>query len=167
MQKQIKILLTLLTVSILAVSCAANNPNNPIGSDNANFSKLKKNWIDSYKSVYSITENEFKNLYLDNNTLTYKVSYSTSILEITWNPDNTSGIIYGQYTINNNNQNDNGKYYAISFQGLTDNSVSISGAGKFVNGSYDSSAETLEEAKTKFTVENGYFSFYSDCTVSK
>ena len=46
MQKQIKILLTLLTALILAVSCAENNPNNPTntipGTDNPNFSKLKK-----------------------------------------------------------------------------------------------------------------------------
>ncbi|PPS22174.1 hypothetical protein [Brachyspira murdochii] len=64
MQKQIKILLTLITVLILAVSCAKNNPNNPNnninngGSDGertytfiASEEMLSKPWTDQTKKI--------------------------------------------------------------------------------------------------------------------
>lgn len=160
MQKQIKILSTLLTVLILAVSCANTNPNDPTKTKEE---LLKQKWQDNNTtygiSQYHITDNKFDSLY-DNS-----VNYSITIEKIAWNADNTSGIIYGKYTVNNNNPNYVGKYYAISFKGLTDSAVSICGASKqLADGSYDSSAETLDEAKTKFTEANGYFDFYSDCT---
>lgn len=173
MQKQIKILLTILMALVLSVSCSKNNPNDPTstiaGTDNANFSKLKKNWISDYGAgyeLYNITENSLESAGSYNN-LPETVGYKISIEEISWNSDNTSGIIYGKYTIDNNNNNKNlGKYYAVSFKNLTDTSISICGASKQLeDGSYDSSAETLQEAKTKFTEDNGYFAYYSDCTV--
>lgn len=161
MQKQIKIFSTLLTVLVLAVSCANTNPNDPTKE-----TKLQRKWQDNNTtygiSQYHITDNKFDSLY--NNS----VSYSISIEEIVWNSDNTSGIIYGKYTVNNNNPNYVGKYYAVSFKGLADSAVSICGASKqLADGSYDSSAESLEEAKTKFTKDNGYFDIYSDCTAVK
>lgn len=166
MQKQIKILSTLLTVLILAVSCANTNPNDPTKTKEE---LLKQKWQDNDTtygiSQYHITDNKFDSLY--NNS----VSYSITIEKIAWNTDNTSGIIYGKYTVNNNNPNYVGKYYAISFKGLADSKVSISGASKNIGTTekptYDSSAESLEEAKTKFTEANGYFDFYSDCTAVK
>lgn len=166
MQKQIKILSTLLTVLILAVSCANTNPNDPTKTKEE---LLKQKWQDNDTtygiSQYHITDNKFDSLY--NNS----VSYSITIEKIAWNTDNTSGIIYGKYTVNNNNPNYVGKYYAISFKGLADSKVSISGASKNIGTTekptYDSSAESLEEAKTKFTEANGYFSYYSECTAVK
>lgn len=163
MQKQIKIFSTLLTVLVLAVSCANTNPNDPTKTKEE---LLKQKWQDNDTtygiSQYHITDNKFDSLY--NNS----VSYSITIEKIAWNTDNTSGIIYGKYTVNNNNPNYVGKYYAISFKGLADSKVSISGASKqLADGSYDSSAETLDEAKTKFTEANGYFSYYSECTAVK
>ncbi|MEI0594089.1 hypothetical protein R4K52_10390 [Brachyspira pilosicoli] len=163
MQKQIKIFSTLLTVLVLAVSCANTNPNDPTKTKEE---LLKQKWQDNDTtygiSQYHITDNKFDSLY--NNS----VSYSITIEKIAWNTDNTSGIIYGKYTVNNNNPNYVGKYYAISFKGLADSKVSISGASKNIGTTekptYDSSAESLEEAKTKFTEANGYFDFYSDCT---
>ncbi|CCG57430.1 hypothetical protein WESB_1965 [Brachyspira pilosicoli WesB] len=163
MQKQIKIFSTLLTVLVLAVSCANTNPNDPTKTKEE---LLKQKWQDNDTtygiSQYHITDNKFDSLY--NNS----VSYSIIIEKIAWNTDNTSGIIYGKYTVNNNNPNYVGKYYAISFKGLADSKVSISGASKNIGTTekptYDSSAESLEEAKTKFTEANGYFDFYSDCT---
>lgn len=163
MQKQIKIFSTLLTVLVLAVSCANTNPNDPTKTKKE---LLKQKWQDNDTtygiSQYHITDNKFDSLY--NNS----VSYSITIEKIAWNTDNTSGIIYGKYTVNNNNPNYVGKYYAISFKGLADSKVSISGASKNIGTTekptYDSSAESLEEAKTKFTEANGYFDFYSDCT---
>lgn len=166
MQKQIKIFSTLLTVLVLAVSCANTNPNDPTKTKEE---LLKQKWQDNDTtygiSQYHITDDKFDSLY--NNS----VSYSITIEKIAWNTDNTSGIIYGKYTVNNNNPNYVGKYYAISFKGLADSKVSISGASKNIGTTekptYDSSAESLEEAKTKFTEANGYFDFYSDCTAVK
>ncbi|PLV58207.1 hypothetical protein [Brachyspira pilosicoli] len=166
MQKQIKIFSTLLTVLVLAVSCANTNPNDPTKTKEE---LLKQKWQDNDTtygiSQYHITDNKFDSLY--NNS----VSYSITIEKIAWNSDNASGIIYGKYTVNNNNPNYVGKYYAISFKGLADSKVSISGASKNIGTTekptYDSSAESLEEAKTKFTEANGYFAQYSDCTAVK
>ena len=176
MQKQIKILLTLLTALILTVSCSS--PNNPItGTDNANFSKLKKSWVNDYGTGYqlfNITENSVENAGSYNGA-PESVGYKISIEEIAWNSDNASGIIYGKYTVNNNNTDYVGKYYAISFKGLTDSSVSISAAANATGETdpetgwaiYDSAAESLEEAKTKFTEANNSFSYYSDFTVKQ
>ncbi|WP_455145839.1 hypothetical protein [Brachyspira pilosicoli] len=166
MQKQIKIFSILLTVLVLAVSCANTNPNDPTKTKEE---LLKQKWQDNDTtygiSQYHITDNKFDSLY--NNS----VSYSITIEKIAWNTDNTSGIIYGKYTVNNNNPNYVGKYYAISFKGLADSKVSISGASKNIGTTekptYDFSAESLEEAKTKFTEANGYFGSYSDCTAVK
>lgn len=163
MQKQIKIFSTLLTVLVLAVSCANTNPNDPTKTKEE---LLKQKWQGNDTtygiSQYHITDNKFDSLY--NNS----VNYSITIEKIAWNADNTSGIIYGKYTVNNNNPNYVGKYYAVSFKGLADSAVSICGASKqLADGSYDSSAESLEEAKTKFTKDNGYFGYYSDCTAVK
>lgn len=52
-------------------------------------------------------------------------------------------------------------FYVVAYKGLTDNACSFSNAYKF--GGVEST-KTLKEAKKEFTVENGYFSFYSDCT---
>lgn len=53
---------------------------------------------------------------------------------------------------------DVGKWYAISFKDLTNKSISISGAY-----GTKASTDTLEEAVKEFTIENGYFSLYSEC----
>lgn len=53
---------------------------------------------------------------------------------------------------------DAGKWYAISFIGLTANAVKVSGAY-----GAKTSTDTLEEAVAEFTVDNGYFAFYSTC----
>lgn len=156
MQKQIKIFSTLLTVLVLAVSCANTNPNDPTKETN-----LQQNWkyADGNDGGYNITADKVDSLYQGS------VSYSVAIKEIAWNADNTSGIIYGQYTTAPSyNTGVANKYYAIAFKDLTSDTVSISGAYK-VNGV--SATDTLAEAKTTFTEANGYFDFYSDCTAVK
>ncbi|MDY4902884.1 MAG: hypothetical protein SO116_08470 [Treponema sp.] len=80
----------------------------------------------------------------------------------------SSGYIYFKYTkaleINGSeysyteNAPDVGKWYAVSFKGLTENTVQISAAYKKGG---ETSTETLEEAISEFTVENGYFDSYS------
>lgn len=156
MQKQIKIFSTLLTVLVLAVSCANTNPNDPTKETN-----LQQNWkyADGNDGGYNITADKVDSLYQGS------VSYSVAIKEIAWNADNTSGIIYGQYTTAPSyNTGVANKYYAIAFKDLTSDTVSISGAYK-VNGV--SATDTLAEAKTTFTEANGYFAQYSDCTAVK
>lgn len=161
MQKQIKILLTLLTALILAVSCAKNNPNDPTNTawkDNPNHNLLKKSWYDtaSKDSTYNYDGTTFSSSWKGT------VSYSFTVEEIVWGSDNTSGIIYGKYTANTYSPQLVGKYYAVSFKSLTAESVSIAGAYKQDG---VSATDTLEEAKTTFTEANGYFSQYSDCKV--
>ena len=160
MQKQIKILLTLLTVLILAISCASpNDPTNTNWKDNTNHDLLKKSWYDtaSTDSTYNYDGTTFSSSWQGT------VSYSFTVEEIVWGSDNTSGIIYGKYTANTTYPELVGKYYAVSFKDLTSESVSIAGAYKAEGGV--SATDTLEEAKTTFTEANGYFNQYSACKV--
>lgn len=148
MQKQIKIFSTLLTVLVLAVSCANTNPNDPTKETN-----LQQNWkyADGNDGGYNITADKVDSLYQGS------VSYSVAIKEIAWNADNTSGIIYGKYTTAPSyNTGVANKYYAFAFKDLTSDTVYISGAYK--NGGV-SATDTLAEAKTTFTEANGYFVF--------
>ena len=66
----------------------------------------------------------------------------------------------GTYTEDPSLAPDVGKWYCVSFTNLTATSVRISGA---YNANGKSSCQTLEEAKTEFTIDNGYFAYYSDC----
>lgn len=171
MQKQIKILLTILMALVLAISCSKNNPNDPTKTKDM----LQQKW--EYAtwegSGYNITADKVDSYYTYNNA--EQISYSVTIKEIVWNADNTSGMIYGQYTSHSDTTLVN-KWYAFAFQNLTDTTIDICGASKQIGtdpdtgyGIFDSSAETLEEAKTKFTEANGYFTFngYSKCKVVK
>lgn len=162
MQKQIKIFSTLLTVLVLAVSCANTNPNDPTKETN-----LQQKWeYSTYAgSGYNITAQKVDSYYTDNGN--ENISYSISIEEIAWNADNTSGIIYGKYTTAPSyNTGVANKYYAIAFKDLTSDTVSISGAYK---GDGISATDTLAEAKTTFTEADGYFVFGdgSKCTAVK
>lgn len=94
----------------------------------------------------------------DGITFTSINTYKMEVERIIWNSD-ASGIIYGKYTENTYSQSVVGKYYAVSFKDLTDTSISISGAYK--DGKM--SADTLVEAITEFTINNGYYGTYSSC----
>ena len=80
------------------------------------------------------------------------------VKSIIWSSD-ASGIIYGRYTENTYDSSVVGKYYAVSFKDLTDTSISICGAYKDGKMATDS----LVEAITEFTINNGYYSLYSSC----
>lgn len=86
-------------------------------------------------------------------------SYKMKVKSIIWSSD-ASGIIYGRYTENTYDSSVVGKYYAVSFKDLTYSSVSISGAYK-KDGKI--ATDSLVEAITEFTINNGYYSFYSSC----
>lgn len=94
----------------------------------------------------------------DGITFTSSGSYKMKVKSIIWSSD-ASGIIYGRYITNNFYTNVVGKYYAVSFKDLTDTSISISGA--FKGGKM--AADSLIEAISEFTINNGYYSFYSSC----
>lgn len=130
-------------------------------------SDLYGTWISSFNEYYEISENSFKN-YGD----VWK-GYEGDFIKIIPNEnDNTSGTIFIKYTSSlcsthltyDKDATDVGKWYAINYKNLTEDSVSLSGANK-ADGK--TSTQTLDEAKKEFTVENGYFSYYSECKKSK
>ena len=95
----------------------------------------------------------------DGITFTSSGSYKMKVKSIIWSSD-ASGIIYGRYTENTYSPSVVGKYYAVSFKDLTYNNISISGAYKSDG---KTGTDSLVEAITEFTINNGYYSFYSSC----
>lgn len=95
----------------------------------------------------------------DGITFTSSGSYKMKVKSIIWSSD-ASGIIYGRYTENTYDSSVVGKYYAVSFKDLTYNNISISGAYKSDG---KTGTDSLVEAITEFTINNGYYSFYSSC----
>ena len=158
-------LLIVVSLSFSLASCKTADDDNPLPQGVEELSAdspLIGKWKDSYGSIYEISQTEFSN-YGENYN-----SYAGKNLVISKSTDN-SGYIYIQYTrAADENWNyttdktkapDVGKWYSISFKELTNSSIKLSGAyGE------KTSTETLEEAITEFTIENGYFASYSDCT---
>lgn len=129
-------------------------------------SDLYGKWTSSPNEVYEISKDYFKTYG------TWGNGYEGDSIDIIPNEnDNASGTIFLKYTVSmnpdwsySNTAPDVGKWYAVSYKNLTKNSVSLSGAYKSDG---KTSTETLEEAKEEFTVENGYFASYSECTKSE
>ena len=131
-------------------------------------SDLYGKWTSSPEEVYEISKDYFKTYG------TWGNGYEgDSIIIITNENDNTSGTIFFKYTVSmnpdpdysySNTAPDVGKWYAVNYNNLTKNSVSLSGAYKSDG---KTSTETLEEAIQEFTVENGYFASYSECKKSE
>ena len=163
-------ILLFLSLSIFLASCKPEpDPETLLPQGIEELSKdspLIGKWQDSYNSIFEISQNEFSNY--GDNYLSY--AGNNLVISITSN-DFSSGYIYIQYTrAADENWNyttdktkapDVGKWYAISYKSLTASSIKISGAYKKGG---ETSTETLEEAMAEFTIENGYFSTYSDCT---
>lgn len=164
-------LLIVVSLSFSLASCKTADDDNPLPQGIEELSAdspLIGKWKDSYGSIYEISQTEFSN-YGENYN-----SYAGKNLVISKSTDN-SGYIYIQYTkaycaehsnleeykyTYDNDSPDVGKWYAISYKSLTASSIQISGAYK--DGG-ETSTETLEEAMAEFTIENGYFSTYSEC----
>ena len=174
--RALAVLCALLFVSFGFMSCQQEDDDNglPDGvyelSDN---SALIGTWVNSYSGgtdVYRITSSTFDNsgTYSYNGTTSTYNSYAGNNLVVSYTNDAaTSGYIYIKYTRAMNSDYsysetapDVGKWYAIAFKELTASSVSLSGA---YNASGKTSAETLEEAISTFTIANGYFDNYSEC----
>ena len=129
-------------------------------------SDLYGKWTSSYGEVFEISKDYLKNYGED-----WSSYEGDSIIIITNENDNDSGTIFLKYTVSanpdwsySNTAPDVGKWYAVSYKNLTKNSVSLSGASKLGG---KTSTETLKEAIQEFTVENGYFGTYSECTKSE
>lgn len=111
---------------------------------------------EQYPESYKISKNDFSNGYYEGNELCVR------------NISSLAGYIYIKYTKSMNadltyseTAPDVGKWYAISYKNLADDTISISGAYKSGGAT---STKTLDEAVSEFTIENGYFEKYSDCT---
>ncbi len=153
-----------LAVFITVVSlCAFGCKTQP---EEVSYSDIFGKWTSSFGEVYEISKDYFKTYG------TWGNGYEgNSIIIITNENDNASGTIFLKYTVSANpdwsysdTAPDVGKWYAVSYKNLTKNSVSLSGAFK-IGGK--TSTETFFEAIKEFTVENGYFDSYSECTKSE
>lgn len=129
-------------------------------------SDLYGKWTSSYDEVYEISKDYFKTYGTLGNG--YE---GDSIIIIPNENDNASGTIFLKYTVSMNSNfsysetaPDVGRWYAVSYKNLRKNSVSLSGAYKSDG---KTSTETLQEAIKEFTVANGYFDYYSECTKSE
>lgn len=140
----IKSLSLILFVLIVAISCdkRPTAPSLPVGT-----------WISTYNETYIYDGKTFTSAYDGKN------SYVITVERIIYSSD-TAGIIYGKYTENSYTPSLVGKYYAVSFKDLTDSGISISGAYKE---SGKTGTDTLIEAISEFTEDNGYFGIYSAC----
>lgn len=130
---------------IAIISCNKNPYN-----DN---SRLLGTWISTYNETYIYDGKTFTSAYDGKN------SYVITVERIIYSSD-TAGIIYGKYTENTYDSSVVGKYYAVSFKDLTYSSVSISGAYKEKG---KIATDSLVEAITEFTINNGYYGTYSSC----
>ena len=169
--KRLSLAVTVLLFTLFVVSCANpahNNTGTLLGtwtSTNGEIytitGTLLGTWTSTNGEIYTITGTTFQNFYQTTE------SYSGNNLSFS-SDDNNSGYIFFTYTRSANpdwtysdTAPDVGKWYAVHYKNLTSNSVSLSGAAKTGG---KSSTETLSEAITEFTVENGYFSGYSECS---
>lgn len=141
------------------------------GKDHKNHSLLTKNWI-SKNSFGTKSKFEYNGEFLDelSGRAIFTKTYQIKVEKIIWSSD-TAGIMYGQYTEHNEDlgletPKFKGKYYGVAFQDLSESTCSFSGALKVIDGVSDYKAETLEEAITKFIIENGYFNRFTDCKVN-
>lgn len=147
-----KFYITIITIIILISSVSCNKVMPPDdGKLHKNHSLLIGTWENkqpTYTETYTY----------DGQTFTLADAYSITVEEISWTSD-TEGFIYGKYT-EAYTPSDVGKYYAVSFKDLTDTTISIAGA---YHSEYGSSADSLDDAKNKFTIANGSFGTYSSC----
>ncbi len=137
-------------------------------------SNLVGTWTSTYSEIFKVTTSELDNGTNDANydgvSGDYADCYAGNNLVVSYtNDDKTAGYIYIKYTraMNENrtyseSAPDVGKWYAVAFKNLTSSSVSLSGAYGTVT-----STSTLDEAVKTFTVDNGYFSYYSECAKSE
>lgn len=131
-----------------------------IGDDDS----LVGKWVDNTNAVYEIGKDSFKNYgegydsYAGNELCVKKDSNTSGIIYIKYTKAATANWTYSE---DKNEAPDVGKWYAIAYKDLNTNTISISGAYKAGG---KTSTATLKEAVEEFTIDKGYFGFYSECT---
>ena len=155
LKERITALLCVLLLAFVFTGC--QDPNNAV-IPAAESPSLYAHWHSTYDELFIITESTLSSGGFWGENGSYSALYEGDNLTVV-KTDETSGVIYIKYTLAMN-PSDVGKWYAVAYKNLTANSVELSGAYK-ADGK--TSTETLEEAKTEFTVANGYFASYSEC----
>lgn len=119
-------------------------------------------WISDWGEKFTFSTEKFSSFYKDEKDKE-QLSYEGKNPYI-YKIDKKTGYVYIKYT-NALNEADVGKWYAIYYSDIaTANgkiTAKISGAGKEGG---KTSTDTLEEAVAEFTVDNGYYAWYSTCT---
>ena len=171
LKERITALLCVLLLAFVFTGC--QDPNNaviPAAEDEitVEFSALpealKGTWTSSYGEVFEITDTTLSN------GGAWGDCYAGDNLKVV-KTDETSGVIYIKYTraatasfaysTDPAEAPDVGKWYAVSYKNLTASSVELAGAYKEGG---KTSTDTEVEAAKEFTVANGYFAAYSECT---
>lgn len=151
--KRLSLVVTVLLFTFFTVSC--QNP------AQGNYGEIIGTWTSTYGEIFVIRDTTLGNFFQDSNQIKVTITecYSGNNLHII--PENDkSGYLYFTYGLVFDRA-DVGKWYAVHYKNLTPNSVSLSAAAKEGG---KSSTESLSDAITEFTVENGYFSWYSECS---
>ncbi len=158
--------LFLSAVLFVAVSITACSPDFTMSTEQnvetiTALDPLVGDWKDGDES-YVITQETFTSSYKGS------LSYSGNDLKVLKISD-SMGYIYIKYTMALDAEykpsataRDVGRWYAIFYKNLTDSSISLSGAYGSKDGHKKTSTATLREAVAEFTVENGYFGYFSD-----
>ena len=142
--------------AVVVVSCEL--PENPHDE-----TSIFGTWIGQYEK-YVIEEKDFYN-YFGTPTDGWILFYSCSNVMVV-PVDKLSGYVYFQFNDEKNLAYGarEGEWYALHYEKLTAESCSIAQAYK---AGADLYAENLQEAKESLTVENGYFSSYSELIKSE
>ena len=160
-------LLVVVSLSFSLASCKTADDDNPLPQGIEELSAdspLIGKWQDSYGSIYEISQTKFSNYgesyesYAGNNLVISKTSENSGYIYIQYTRAADEN---WNYTTDKEKAPDIGNWYAISYKELKENSIQLSGACKSEG---KTSTESLEEAITEFTIDNGYFGTYSDCT---
>ena len=160
-------LLVVVSLSFSLASCKTADDDNPLPQGIEELSAdspLIGKWQDSYGSIYEISQTKFSNYgesyesYAGNNLVISKTSENSGYIYIQYTRAADKN---WNYTTDKEKAPDIGNWYAISYKELKENSIQLSGACKSEG---KTSTESLEEAITEFTIDNGYFGTYSDCT---
>ncbi len=142
------------SLSAAFTSCSTNN-------DDDDDASINGSWVSTFYEKYEVTNQRYDNFYSTDNGATFTISYSTDSVQIV-PTDETSGYVFGKFydATKLGYGAEVGEWYAIHYKNLKKNSVSISQAYKAGG---KASCGTLEEAKSEYSVENGYFTGYSEC----
>ena len=177
--KKISTTLFVLTILFNSISCKMQEdpdpevlPENLVKLEES--SSILGKWESQFGEVYKIQQNNFENYFKDYNSGDLILYYTSENL-YTYKETETSGYIYFQFNnedyIGSKSYNQStyesvpaevGQWYAIHYKNFSTNNIYISTAAKTDGTDY--CFNTLEETVKTLTVENGYFSYYSECT---